>query len=407
MIVRPARRTDFEAIVRLRALLWPAMPDAENRAEVRAILDGAPHSTLPLVQFVAEDNRTVVGFVEVGLRSYADGCDPTRPCGYVEGWYVTADYRRRGAGRRLIEHAEAWARAQGCTELASDTWLDNDASQQAHVALGFDVVDRCVNFRKPLAPAPDPTAVDAYYGTELARVHHEHFGMVARAASRELLARLARAGVRSGTVVDLAAGSGILSRAMLEAGFAVHGVDLSENMLRLARAEAPAATFVHGSLWNAGIPVCVAVTAIGEAFSYAADPTASRDALAARLAAIHAALVPGGLLLFDVAGPGRSGPSGMRRAFWSHADVHLGIEEHETAGTLSRAITLFVPEGGRYRRVQEMHTLRLYTPEDIEQLLSATGFIWERLRAYDDFEPPPGWHAFAATKGGRADAATR
>jgi aminoglycoside 6'-N-acetyltransferase I len=46
--------------------------------------------------------------------------------------------------------AEAWTRGQGCTELASDTWLDNAGSQLAHRALGFEVVDRCVNFRKPL-----------------------------------------------------------------------------------------------------------------------------------------------------------------------------------------------------------------------------------------------------------------
>ena len=47
--------------------------------------------------------------------------------------------------------AEAWSREQGASELASDTWLDNAGSQRAHEALGFEVVDRCVNYRKPLA----------------------------------------------------------------------------------------------------------------------------------------------------------------------------------------------------------------------------------------------------------------
>jgi len=35
-------------------------------------------------------------------------------------------------------------------EMASDTWIDHEESQLAHAALGFDVVDRCVHFRKQL-----------------------------------------------------------------------------------------------------------------------------------------------------------------------------------------------------------------------------------------------------------------
>ena len=46
--------------------------------------------------------------------------------------------------------AEEWARAHGCLEMASDTWIDNEESQRAHEALGFEVVDRCVNFRRAL-----------------------------------------------------------------------------------------------------------------------------------------------------------------------------------------------------------------------------------------------------------------
>jgi aminoglycoside 6'-N-acetyltransferase I len=34
--------------------------------------------------------------------------------------------------------------------MASDTWLDNLGSQSAHEALGFEVVDRCVHYRKRL-----------------------------------------------------------------------------------------------------------------------------------------------------------------------------------------------------------------------------------------------------------------
>jgi aminoglycoside 6'-N-acetyltransferase I len=34
--------------------------------------------------------------------------------------------------------------------MASDTWIDREESQRAHEALGFEVVDRCVNYFKRL-----------------------------------------------------------------------------------------------------------------------------------------------------------------------------------------------------------------------------------------------------------------
>ncbi len=148
--VRPARARDEAAIAALRAALWPEGSLDSHLEETRAILAGAPKSTMPLAIFVAEEARALVGFIEVGLRSHADGCDPTRAVGFVEGWYVAESHRGRGVGRALLLAAEGWSREQGCRELASDTWIDDEGSQAAHVALGFEVVDRCVNFRKAL-----------------------------------------------------------------------------------------------------------------------------------------------------------------------------------------------------------------------------------------------------------------
>lgn len=96
------------------------------------------------------DDGAVCGFAEVSIRSRADGCDPKCNVGYLEGWYVTSDVRRRGVGAQLVRAAEEWARGQGCREFASDTWHDNEVSQRAHEALGFEVVDRCVHYRKAL-----------------------------------------------------------------------------------------------------------------------------------------------------------------------------------------------------------------------------------------------------------------
>lgn len=100
--------------------------------------------------FVAErDDGTIAGYVEVGARPYADGCE-TSPVGYIEAWYVDSDVRRSGVGRALLTAAEDWARARGYREMASDAQLDNETSHAAHRHSGYDEVDRIVQYRKVL-----------------------------------------------------------------------------------------------------------------------------------------------------------------------------------------------------------------------------------------------------------------
>jgi aminoglycoside 6'-N-acetyltransferase I len=150
--IRPPTSADLDAIGGLMAALWPDASPAEHRLDAEALFTGAVRSTMPLALFVAENAEgQTIGFVEVGLRSHADGCDGSQPVGFVEGWYVGAEYRGVGVGRALMKTAEEWARAQGCIEMASDTWIDNTGSERAHQALGFEVVDRCVHFRKALS----------------------------------------------------------------------------------------------------------------------------------------------------------------------------------------------------------------------------------------------------------------
>jgi aminoglycoside 6'-N-acetyltransferase I len=149
--VRVASLSDAEAIATMCAILWPDVTKEEHRAEIDHLLKTRMSGTLPATILVAEDKTDgIVGFLEVGLRSHADGCDPTHPVGFVEGWFVFEPFRRRGIGRAMMRTAEDWASSQGCKEIASDTWIDETISQNAHQALGFEIVDRCIHFRKPL-----------------------------------------------------------------------------------------------------------------------------------------------------------------------------------------------------------------------------------------------------------------
>jgi aminoglycoside 6'-N-acetyltransferase I len=146
-----ARPSDCEQLAKLRQALWPEGSLEEHRREVEDILRGKTPGAMPLVEIVYEaSDGALLGFIEVGVRSHADECDPAQPVGYVEGWYVADACRRQGIGAVLLRAAEDWSRRQGCKEIASDALIENELSQRAHEALGFQVVGRNVLYRKKL-----------------------------------------------------------------------------------------------------------------------------------------------------------------------------------------------------------------------------------------------------------------
>ena len=147
MVVRPVTPRDASAWADLRRALWPGQ-ESERAAEVAAFFEGQVRE--PLVVLVAADEADrLIGFAELSIRAYAEGCHSDRVA-YLEGWYVAPAARHRGVGRALLAAVEAWGRSQGCAELASDTALANDASAAAHTALGFTEVGRVRCFRKDL-----------------------------------------------------------------------------------------------------------------------------------------------------------------------------------------------------------------------------------------------------------------
>lgn len=146
MQIRPILGADRPEWLRMRRALWPG-PD-DHPGEIAAFFDAGRG---PAVVFVAdrEAGGALAGFIELSLRSYAEGCH-TSPVPYVEGWWVDEDARRAGVGRALVEAGEQWARERGHTEMASDAAPDNEISLRAHAALGFEEADRVVCFRKGL-----------------------------------------------------------------------------------------------------------------------------------------------------------------------------------------------------------------------------------------------------------------
>lgn len=128
----------------MRDALWPATDHADA---IDRYFSGEAREPLQVLIAFDED---AIGFIELSIRSYAEGCETDR-IAFVEGWYVDPEVRGTGVGSALIRAAEEWTRSQGCTELASDTEAGNVSSAAAHRAVGFieTAVVRC--FRKSLS----------------------------------------------------------------------------------------------------------------------------------------------------------------------------------------------------------------------------------------------------------------
>ena len=149
MKVRSATKSDADAWLAMRAALWPDANVDELRLEVGRYFMAHGEPLLPHCVFVAEDQGKIVGMLELSLRPYADGCDSS-PVPFIEAWYVAEDARRSGIGGALVRAAEQWARENAYTEMASDALLENKDSERAHLALGFEEVERAIRFRKAL-----------------------------------------------------------------------------------------------------------------------------------------------------------------------------------------------------------------------------------------------------------------
>lgn len=146
-MTRPVRPADAPAWGRLRQALWPSETN-EHEEEIARFFAGL--ASEPQAVIVAEREGEILGFAEISLRVYAEGCSSS-PVGYLEGWYVVPEARRQGVGGALVRAAESWAKEQGCTEFASDTELENTVSAEAHRALGFEEVEIIRCFRKRLS----------------------------------------------------------------------------------------------------------------------------------------------------------------------------------------------------------------------------------------------------------------
>ena len=226
-----------------------------------------------------------------------------------------------------------------------------------------------------------------FYREDVAYIHDVGHADFALRSAPGILEILKKNEIPEGLVVDLGCGSGQWARELLRAGYRVLGIDISEAMIGLAREKAPGAEFRVGSLFEAAIPPCDAVTSVSEVLNYLFDPENEGRGLEGVFGRVYGALRPGGVFVFDVLGPGQVPPGTTTRGWSMGRDwaVLNEKEEDRERGTMERRIVSFRKVGEHYRRDKEVHRVRLYDPEEVEAKLEKAGFEVTTMGGYGDY----------------------
>lgn len=144
-MIRKAQIQDAEAIAGLAMRMWGDHDLHDLTNEFRELINAEGSAC-----FIKCVDDKPVAFAQVQLRhDYVEGTESS-PVGYLEGIFVSDQYRRNGYAAELLSECEKWAREKGCTEFASDCELDNADSLRFHLAAGFEETNRIICFKKDL-----------------------------------------------------------------------------------------------------------------------------------------------------------------------------------------------------------------------------------------------------------------
>lgn len=145
--VRPATPADLAHVVALRMALLREhggnpiyarlRADAPERARrIFATQLSSPDERI----FLAEADGAVVGIIRCVESTGSPLLDPPR-YGYISSAYVRPEARRRGALKALVGAARSWCAERGLDEARLHSVADDEVSNRAWDALGFDVVE--------------------------------------------------------------------------------------------------------------------------------------------------------------------------------------------------------------------------------------------------------------------------
>jgi len=215
------------------------------------------------------------------------------------------------------------------------------------------------------------------YGKDFAPLYNKQWAFWGPKMWPFLSKVVARRKPEARTWLDLCCGAGSLLRLVCQHGFEAVGLDLSPHQLKYARKNAPRARLVRADVRSFSLQRKFdVITCLFDSLNYL---TKKGDlARAFRNARRH--LSDRGLFVFDM-----NTLEGLRRG-WRYTSVLrargcvlINAGSFDEKRKRGRAhFTGFLKAGRLYRKFEEEHIERGYTPEEIGELLKRVGFAFTR-----------------------------
>ncbi|MGQ9782600.1 MAG: class I SAM-dependent DNA methyltransferase [Armatimonadota bacterium] len=191
------------------------------------------------------------------------------------------------------------------------------------------------------------------------------------------------------TVLDLACGTGNVSELLADRGYAVVGVDISPEMIEVARTKSGRVEYYMQDISELNLDNRQFELAIClfDSLNYITDPVR----LAACFERVGAHLVPGGLFIFDV-----NTVYALEHGFFDQANLAFGsypryvwTSQYDHRTHICQVDMLFeVMEDGHVKQFKEVHYQRGYSLEELTRWLVEAGFeVLEIFHAYTFRKP--------------------
>lgn len=129
--IRRATKDDAEAITNLYRELNTLSPVSVSPERIDAV---AKSSNTYLL--VCDDAGEIVATALVCLCQ--DVMFDNQPFALVENVVVTGDYKRRGVGRNIMGHIEAFCLEQDCSKIMLQTSSENRNARDFYTAMGYN-----------------------------------------------------------------------------------------------------------------------------------------------------------------------------------------------------------------------------------------------------------------------------
>jgi GNAT superfamily N-acetyltransferase len=143
LTIRRARLTDAPAVAELSGQLgYPAQPD-EMAARLAHLIR---HPRFGSVLIAEAPEGQVIGWMHVSVTPLLEV--PLRA--EVNGLIVGEGQRSRGAGAKLLQAAEAWARSKGCASMSVRSNVLRDRAHAFYLRNGYEHYKTQKAFRKAL-----------------------------------------------------------------------------------------------------------------------------------------------------------------------------------------------------------------------------------------------------------------